>query len=297
MQLKAIKVFCDIATCRCFSKAAAANGLSQPAVSRIVHELEKRLKGPLIDRTHRPLQLTALGQLYYEGCKGLLEQYLELEASILRAQSQLALTVRVAAIYSVGLGDMGQHVEQFETRHPHVKIQIDYLHPDQVYERIIEGTAELGLVSFPRKARELTVLSWREEEMVVACAPGHPLASLKSVPLDRLVGEKYIAFDPGLVIRRQVDRFLRDRDIEVAVVHAFDNIESIKKDIEVGAGIALLPEPLLRQEVSSGTLRAIRLAGDRLIRPLGIIHRRRHALGKAAQDFINLIRANGNQAP
>src|SRR5262249_32809679 len=160
-----IKLFCDLASMRNFSRAAAANGISQPTASRIVQELEERLHGQLIDRSHRPLRLTPLGEAYYEGCKRLLEQYLELEASLLRAPPTLALPVRVAAIYSVGLGDMGQYVERFESQHPHVQVRVDYLHPAQVYERIRDGEADFGLVSFPRPSRDLAVLPWREEEM------------------------------------------------------------------------------------------------------------------------------------
>jgi DNA-binding transcriptional LysR family regulator len=297
MQLEAIKIFCDIASFRSFSKAAAANELSQPAVSRVVHQLESRLGGQLIDRSRRPLELTPMGQTYYEGCKRLLEQYLELEASILHARAQLALTVHVAAIYSVGLGDMGEYIERFESRHPHIKIHIDYLHPDQVYERTLDGSADFGLVSFPRKMRELTILPWREEEMVVACPPHHPLAGQTSLPPTALEGQKYVAFDKGLGIRREVDRFLREHGVTVDVALEFDNIENIKKGIEVGRGLAFLPEPMLRQEVRVGTLRAIPLQGHRLVRPLGIIYRRRQQLGSAAGDFITLLQSNGLTSP
>ncbi len=296
MQLEAIKVFCDLASLRSFSKAAAANRKSQPAVSRIVHELERRLGGQLIDRSHRPLQLTALGQAYYEGCKRLLEQFLALEASLIQSPP-LALTVRVAAIYSVGLSDMGQYVERFEALHPHVRAHVDYLHPESVYERIREGAADFGLVSFPRPTRDLGVVSWREEEMVVACAPNHPLAELVAVPIERLEGEKYVAFEVGLDIRREVDRLLREHEINVQVVLAFDNIETIKKGIEVGAGLALLPEPTFRQEVRTGTLRAVRLEGCRMVRPIGIIYRRRPPPGGAARDFINLLRGTDTPLP
>jgi DNA-binding transcriptional LysR family regulator len=295
MQLEAIKVFCDIASCRSFSKAAAANGLSQPAVSRIVHLLEARLNGQLIDRSRRPLRLTELGQAYYEGCRKLLEQYAELEASLIRAHPHLELTIRVAAIYSVGLGDMGQYVERFEQQHPHVKVHIDYLHPDLVYEQTLEGTSDFGLVSYPCASKQLAVLPWREEEMVVACSPSHPLAGLTTMPVSRLDGEKYIGFDRGLIIRREIDRFLRERGVSVEVVLEFDNIENIKKGIEIGAGLALLPEPTFRQEVRVGALRAIRLEGCKFARPLGVIHRRRE-LGTAAGDFINLLRGTGSLA-
>jgi DNA-binding transcriptional LysR family regulator len=298
MQLEALKVFCDIAIFRSFSKAAEANDLGQPAVSRIVHELEKRLGGTLIDRSKRPLQLTDLGQTYYEGCKKLLEQYFELEASLARGHAKRVLTVRVAAIYSVGLGDMGQYVERFEAKHRHARAHIEYVHPNQVYKRVLDGTADFGLVSFPRPSKELVVQSWRDEEMVVACPPGHPLAALPAVPPARLNGEKFVAFDKGLVIRREVDRFLRDHGAAAEVALELDNIESIKKGIEEGIGLALLPEPMLRQEAQAGTIRVVKLllgpGENRFVRPLGIIHRRHHQLGSAALGFIELLRANGN---
>src|SRR5262249_27841220 len=156
--------------------------LTQSAASQIVSQLEKRLGGvQLINRSTRPLQLTPLGQLYYDGCRGLIQQYDELEASVRNAQAQLAATVQVAAIYSVGLGDMGEYVERFAARYPNVEVHIDYLHPDRVYERILDRSADLGLVSFPRKSRDLTALPWREEEMVLTCPPGHPLAAQRRV--------------------------------------------------------------------------------------------------------------------
>jgi DNA-binding transcriptional LysR family regulator len=290
MELEALKVFCDIASLQSFSKAAVVNDLSQPTVTRLVRQLEERLGGPLVDRSRRPLRLTALGQTYYAGCKRLLEQYAELEASLRRDRAELPLTVRVAAIYSVGLWDMGQYTERFTQQHPGAKVRIDYLHPKQVYERVLGGAADLGLVSYPGRTRELAVLPWREEEMVLVCAPEHPLAGLGSVSPSRLNGEKFVAFEDGLVIRREVDLFLRRHRVEVEIVQAFDSIENIKKGIEVGAGVGLLPEPTLRREVQAGTLRAVRLRGCRLMRPLGIIHRRHHGLGDAAQDFVDLLR-------
>jgi DNA-binding transcriptional LysR family regulator len=290
MQFESLKVFCDVARCRSFSQAARANEVSQSAASQIVLQLEKRLGVQLVNRSTRPLQLTGLGQAYYEGCKGLVEQYLELEVSIRKAQTQLDATVQVAAIYSVGLGDMGQYVERFAAQEKSAKVHIEYLHPDRVYEKVLAGTADLGLVSFPRQTRKLTALPWRQEDMVLACSPQHPLARFKIVQPAQLAGEKYIGFDKGLVIRREVDRFLRDQGVVVEPALEFDNIENIKKAIEISAGVALLPEPTLQQEVQAGTLAARPLTGCQLVRPLGIIHRRHHKLSATALRFIELLR-------
>jgi DNA-binding transcriptional LysR family regulator len=296
MQFEALQVFCDIARCRSFSQAAAAQQppLTQSAASQIVHQLEKRLGVQLIDRSTRPLQLTPLGQAYYQGCKELVERYLELEASIKQGRPQLTATVQVAAIYSVGLGDMGQYVERFAAEQPFARVHVEYLHSNRVIEKVRDGSVDLGLVSFPRKSRDLVVLPWREEEMVLACRPAHPLARQTSVRLAQLSGEKYIAFDKDLGIRRQVDRFLRQQDVSVEVELEFDNIENIKKGIEIAGGVALLPEPTLRQEVEAGLLVARPLTGCRFVRPLAIIYRRQIRPSPAVQRFIDLLLENGN---
>ncbi len=160
MKFKFLRVFCDVVRHRSISQAASANKVSQSAASQIVLQLEKWLGVQLIDRSTRPLQPTSAGQAYFEGCRDLIEGYLELEASIRRAQTDIADTVQVAAIYSVGLGDMGQLVEQFGLQHPNAKVHVEYLHPDRVYDKVLAVTVDFGLVSFPCKSRELSVLPW-----------------------------------------------------------------------------------------------------------------------------------------
>jgi DNA-binding transcriptional LysR family regulator len=98
----------------------------------------------------------------------------------------------------------------------------------------------------------------------------------------------FIAFDRGLVIRREIDRFLREQDVTVHVVLEFDNIETIKRAVVEVAGISLLPLPTLRPEVDNGTLVAIPMREARLVRPMGIIHRR-HGLGAAAARFVQVL--------
>lgn len=295
MQFEALKVFCDIVRFRSFSQAASQNDLTQSAASHIVSQLEEHLGGvQLINRHTRPLQLTPLGQEYYEGCKSLVDQYLELEASMVRARSQLAASVQVAAIYSVGLSDMGQFVERFRAQQPNTRIHIEYLHPDRVYEQVLGGLADLGLVSFPRSSRDLLVTPWREEPMILACPPDHPLAGLATVPPARLAGVKYVCFNRGLVIRRQVDRFLREQGVTIDMAADFDNIDSIKQAVSVGVGVALLPEPTFRREVQAGVLAARPLEGCSLVRPVGIICRRKHKLGPAAQRFRDFLSDHGD---
>jgi DNA-binding transcriptional LysR family regulator len=291
MHLASLKVFCDVARHRSFSQAAHENAITQSAVSQIVAQLERHLNVRLIDRSSRPLRITPIGQTYYDGCKAILDRYQELEASVRSGNVVIDRKIEVAAIYSVGLGDMSQYVERFEAAEAGVHVHVEYLHPDRVAERVQEGAADLGLVSFPRSNSRLTALSWREEAMVLACSPRHPLAQNTTVRPRDLSGQRYIHFDRNLIVRREVDRFLREHGVSVDVVHEFDNVENIKEAVMVGAGVALLPEPTLRREIKARTIVALPLSTCRLVRPLGIIHRRRHQPSAAALKFIALLQA------
>jgi DNA-binding transcriptional LysR family regulator len=300
MRLAYLKIFCDLARCRSFSQAALMNGVSQSAVSQAVHQLEKRLGVQLVDRSTRPLDLTPLGKAYYEGGKSVLDQYTELEASIRTSHADLASSVQVAAIYSVGLRDMSRYIERYSQSHPGTEVNIEYLHPHRVYQKVLEGTADFGLVSFPRRTRELSFLPWREEEMRLACASDHPLSAYRSIRLSQLNGRKYVGFDRDLVIRKKIDSFLRQRGVNVDVFLEFDNIENVKKALEVSDAVALLPLPMLQREVQRGLLAAIPLADCRLVRPLGIIYRRHPKLSSMVSAFISLLREpdeSGDGAP
>ena len=295
MQFESLKIFCDVVRWSSFSRGAAENGISQSSASQAVHQLESRLGVKLIDRSKRPLVPTPQGKVYYEGCKDLVERYVDLENRVraLEDEDTVAGTVGVAAIYSVGLHHMSRYVRIFEQRHPQAAIRLEYLHPSRVLERVNGGEAELGLLSYPRKWPDLNVLTWREEPMVVTTHPGHRFAGRSSVPVAELEGEPFVAFDPDLSIRRAIDRFLRHHSVQVDVILEFDNIENIKRAVEIPSGISILPEPSLAREVRAGTLVAVPIEGDgpedRLTRPLAIIHRRHGSLDPVAAKFLELL--------
>jgi len=172
-------------------------------------------------------------------------------------------------------------------------VRLEYLHPTRVVERVAGGGADLGLISYPRKWPELSVIPWREEVMSLAVHPAHRFASLGTVDIRELDGEAFVAFDGELSIRRAIDRCLRHHDVNVEVVLEFDNIENIKRAVEIPSGVSILPEPSLAQEVKASTLVAIPIESDDptdpLTRPLAIIHRRQVCLEPAAAKFLELL--------
>jgi DNA-binding transcriptional LysR family regulator len=180
-------------------------------------------------------------------------------------------------------------VQQFVKRYPQATVKLEYLHPAKVYDAVEEGQVDLGLVSYPKASRTTTALPWREETMVLVCSPQHHLADEPSVPLAAIDGQAMVGFDDGLQIRREIDRALANADVEANVVMQFDNIETIKRAVEINAGVSILPQPTIVREVAEGTLVAVPLEGINMVRPLGIIHRKGVDLGKSAQRFIELL--------
>ncbi len=297
MHLKALKIFCDVVYRRSFSRAADDNGISQSGASQVVHQLERRLGVKLVDRSKRPFSLTPEGEVYYEGCRKLLERYDVLEEEVRTLHEEVAGRVRVASIYSVGLHHMNRHLQDFLSQYPKANVRLEYLHPHRVYEAVENDQADLGLVSYPKSSRTVKGILWREEPMVLVCAPGNPLARRSRVGLKDFDGQPMIGFDAELTIRREIDRVLHLHNVEVHVIMEFDNIETIKRAIEIDAGIGLLPRPTVLREVETGSLVAVPLATDELIRPLGILHRRGKELGVTVRRFMDMLRSEGKKQP
>ena len=198
--------------------------------------------------------------------------------------------VRLAAIYSVGLHDMSRCMQEFMRRYPKAKVRLEYLHPRRVYDAVLNSEVDLGIVSYPAASPELSVLPLRSERMVVVCNPEHPLARHEAVTAEHLEDADFVGFDRDLSIRKEVDRFLRQRSVNIHVVMEFDNIETIKQAVQIGAGVSILPEPTVRREAEAGTLAAIRLIAPELKRPIGIIHRSRKLFTPTAGKLIELLR-------
>jgi len=288
-ELDHLRLFRDIVDLGNVSRGAARHGITQSAASQQIRELERRLGTKLLDRSTRPISLTPAGKLYDHMCRDILRRLDEFQAGLQTLEGAVEGVVGVASIYSVGLGEMARLQEEFTKRYPRATMQVDYMHPDKVYTAVEEGRADIGLVSYPRATRELEARPWKKEEMVLAVAPVHPLAARKKVRPEDFKGVDFVTFDEHLPIRRDIDHYLREQHVEVNRKMTFDNIASIKEAIGLGTCVGILPSPMMHAEVSAGLLRAVPLKKP-LVRPMGILLRKRGALAPAAEKFLELLR-------
>jgi len=292
VDLAHLALFRDIAQTRSLTRGARLNNVSQSAASQHVQELEARLGVLLLDRSRRPISLTPAGRLYYEFCRDVLRRKEEFEAALEQLKAAVQGTVRVASIYSVGISEMTELRAELARRYPQARLEVQYLRPEKVYEAVMAGRADLGLVSYPTSSRAVAARAWRQEKMVVATAPSHPLACRDQLsPMD-LTGLDFVAFDEDLPIRRHIDQFLAEHGVQVNIVMEFDNIPAVKEALVLGGVISILPDRMLREEVRQGRLAAVRLE-PAPTRPLGIIYLRRKKFAPAVRAFLELLEERG----
>jgi len=292
-----LSLFKEIAANRSMSRGAEHCGVSQSAASQQVQEVERRLGVALFDRSKRPLDLTPAGRLYADFCRDVLRREEEFTHALESLKGAVEGAVRVVSIYSTGLSEMGRLQEEFSARYPTAQLQVEYMRPDKVYEAVRTDAADLGLVSYPESSREIAAIPWRKEEMQVAVPPSHAFAGRETVYPADLNGQDFIAFDEDLSIRRELDRYLRAQGIEVRIVMHFDNIQMIKEAVELGSGISILPARTMQAEIAQGRIVAVKLHAPDLVRPVGIVHRKRKKFNRAAQAFLDLLVGERPAAP
>lgn len=293
MNLSNFKLFCDAVRCRSFSRGAAINGITQSAASQKINHLESEFGAQLIDRSKRPFVLTSAGEICYRGLRDILRQYEVVRASIEALRHNISGTVRIAAIYSVGLHVMNESMQAFMSAHPKAKVRLVYLLPAKVYQAVLAGEADLGILSYPQGNRDLSIIPLRSEKMALVCHPDHHFARLQSVKPSQLQAENYVAFDRDLVVSREIDRYFKENGVSVRKIMEFDNVETIKQAVEIGAGLSILPEPTVRREVDAGSLAVVDLEGCTLARPIAIIHHERMVFTPAITKFIEILRSLG----
>jgi DNA-binding transcriptional LysR family regulator len=284
-----LSLFKDIALSKSVSKGAAMNGVSQSAASQMLKQLEKSIGMRLLDSSKRPLVVTDAGRLYLDLCRDVLRRHDDFKSALDALRTKVEGSVRIAAIYSIGLSEMSELEREFSARHPDARLEVEYLRPERVYEAVLTDRVDLGLVSYPEASRDVKVIPWREEEMVVAMSPFHPLAHRSSIDPSDLAGLDFIGFDEELPIRKHIDRHLESHGVSVRVTMHFDNLQSLKEAVAETRGVSILPGRLLIKELSLGRLVSSPITGSRLFRPLGIVHRRKKQFHRAAQAFLDLL--------
>src|SRR6476620_2410726 len=293
MHIETLKVFCDLVDLESFSLAAERNFITQSAVSQQIRSLEEKFKRRLLERIRgrRDVKLTPAGEVFYREARNVLDAYDQLQENLRGVVGKIGGTVKVATVYSVGLHELPTKVREFMTKFPAAKIDLEYSRTTRVVRDVLNGTVELGIVAFPEPRRGITVVPMPSHRLVLITPPGHKFAKRTKIKIADLQGQDFVHFERDVPTRKAIDRILKDNHIEVNKVAEFDNIETIKRAVEVGFGIAVVPHPAVIAAAAAEQLAVIKLAEKEWERPVGVIYRSDRSLSLAAKKFVQLLEA------
>ena len=289
MQIENFKIFADLVETKSFSKSAKLNGITQSAVSQQARAMERHFKTLLIDRSQKQFQLTREGQRVYDSSKEMLHTYEKLVSELQEMKKVISGTIRISTIYSIGLHELPPYIKRFLHDFPSVNVRVEYRRSNLVYEDILHNSVDFGLVAFPVRMRQIEVVPFRNDHLVVITPPHHPLAKHTEVEVKDLAGQKFIGFDPDIPTRKAVDQIFRDNKLEIEPVMEFDNIETVKRAVEIDHGIAIVPQATVLQEAKQGTLSMLHFKDREFTRPLAILHRKGRVLTPAMKKFVETL--------
>jgi DNA-binding transcriptional LysR family regulator len=290
MQIESLKMFCDLVETGSFTKAAQINNVTQSAVSQQMSSMKDVFKSQLIEPSKKKFRLTREGQVLYDYSKQIIQTYESLQSKLQELKDIISGTIRVATIYSIGLHDLPAYVKKFMRSYPTVNIHVEYRRANQVYEDVQSNVVDLGLVAYPVKDPKIEIIALRKDPLVLICHPQHPFAKLKSVKLKSLANQKLIGFEPDIPTRKALDKILKEHGVEAKHVMEFDNIETVKRAVEIDAGISIVPQGTISQEISKQTLVALPIEDGDFYRPLAAIYKKNKVLSPAMKQFLAILK-------
>ncbi len=289
MQIETLKVFCDIVDTGSFSDSGKRNSITQSAVSQQIRSLEKKFGVAFFERGKKNFAMTAEGEAFESAAREILEIYESIGSRLQDIQDVVEGTLRISTVFSIGLHDLPPRLEAFQKQFPSVEVKVSYRRSTQVYDDVLEGRADLGLVAFPAKSPGIIAEVFDEDDLVMICRPDHPLARRKKVTMGDMSGYQFITFEPDQPTRRAVERFFREAGLKFESDTEFDNIETVKRAVEVVGGISLVPRRPVTPEVVSGRLVCVEVEGAELKRPVGILRKKTRTTSPSMREFSKIL--------
>ncbi|MEC7395173.1 MAG: LysR family transcriptional regulator [Verrucomicrobiota bacterium] len=294
MHIQNFKTFCDLVETKSFSKAARLNEVTQSAVSQQLKAMEAHYDMLIIDRNQKKFRLTPQGTALYSTFKEILDLYEKLNCEIQEMRNIVSGTIQISTVNSIGLHELPPYLKSFIKQFPSVNARVEYRRANLVYEDVLHGNADLGLVAFPPPHKDLTIIPFANDELIIVMSPEHRLTKKRSISMNDLSGVEFVAFERDIPTRKATDEILAKAGVEVQVVMEFDNVETVKRAIEINAGIAILPASTVITESERNQLVIYKLEGGIHNRPLAVIHKKNRILTPALRSFVELMQ-NGEE--
>lgn len=284
-----LKTFVTAAQMGSFRLAAEKNNITQPALSQQMRILEKTLNCVLFERSSKKIVLTADGQIFMSYAQQILGLYDNAKTEIAEHHNRFTGVIHILSIYTMGLYQLNPIMQHLLKKYPGININLEYSHSDTIYEAIKAGTADFGLVAYPKPKLGMIVKIFAHEELVLVQSNKHNFFKKKNVQLQDLNNVRFIGFDPKTLTGETIHKYLAAKGIKLNIIKEYENIETIKNAINVGMGCSILPKSTVTQEIQAKTFDMIKVKGLDIKRPLAIIHNSNKVFSNSTRLFYEMI--------
>ena len=285
MDLSELQVFLAVAAERSFSRAAARLHRTQPAVSQAIKRLEDEFDERLFDRSSKGGQLTEAGQILLDYA----ERLTRLKDEAVEAVRELQDLRRGRVV--VGANEGAVHVllpviERFREEHPQAQVDVRRVAARQMASEVLRRTLDFGVVTFAPRERGIRTLSLGDDELVLLIQPTHPLAKRSQVTMEEVGRQTVIAHNDPSPARERVLQLYERRHASINIQMSLPSLDVIKRAVEMGLGVAILPRRCALAEIGHGQLAAVPMPQLRVSRSVRLIYRRGGEMSHAAEAFL-----------
>ena len=288
MELYSLQVFLTVATEKSFSRAAEKLLRTQPAVSLAVQRLEQELGEKLIDRSGKELVLTDAGSTVIEYARRFQSLQQELDNSLAELRDNSAGRLVIGANESTTLYLL-RHIERYRELYPKVKVTVRRSLSSRIPNELLDGNLELGVISYDPSDERLKSKVIYSDSLAFVVSPKHLLAHRKTVSIEDLGSETFIAHNVVSPYREVVIRTFRERKVPLGIDVEMPTIDTIRKLVQNNLGVAFLPRMCVEQEIEQKTLREVRVKEMHLERKIRLVYPTRRGLSHAATAFLQLV--------
>jgi DNA-binding transcriptional LysR family regulator len=292
MDLTLLRSLLAVAEAGTITGAAQRLNLTQPALSRRIHQLEEHLGATLLTRGRKGVILTPIGELVLPEARILAERYDHLRAEVAAHARLEGGTVRIGGGATAVSFVLPGAIAAYQLDHPSVRFEVKESGSREITENVIDGRLELGLVTLPVTLRGVEQRPLVEDQIVLICARDHPLAKARNIDITRLAGLGLVGFEAGSAIRQLVDNALRDAGVEMNVVMELRSIPAIVRMVMTTGNLAFVSQMGVASE--SG-VRALQVQGLSIRRELAVITRAGAELSPAAASFATQLNTHGRK--
>ena len=289
MDLHKLRIFVAVARTRHFTQAARLLHMSQPSVSQQIAGLEAAVGTALIRRQPRQLQLTAAGDALLPYAEQLLALADEAVDAARMAAGLSARTLRLGIGHVLATYLLPDLWRRYQAAYPEHRVQVTIGNTAELLEAVAQETVELAIVGLPANRAGIEVRPFLHDRLVVIIAPGDPWAGRAGIAPDDLASRPLLVREPGSALYATVAQLLGPALLGGAGVIVLGEIEAIKRSVEAGLGVALVPEIAVAREVAAGTLQTVPLQSPDARRTYASVRLARHRLSRAGQDLVSLL--------